>query len=304
VGAAFAPSTTQRRHNEVIEWGAEELTMKKKIAVLSTVRNDAFFTPRWIDYYGAQFGLSALYIIMDGNDQEKPDATPGVNTITMPFVKNGVLSAEKLRARRTSDSAAALFHSYDIVIAVDIDEFIIIDPNLGISLADYLSREDLPVSLSALGLDVIQNTKLEAKIDPSRPMLDQRRFAQLSSRYTKPAIATRPVAWGSGQHRIKGRNFRIDPNIYLFHFGSVDVGEAQSRTQDPDRVAAGWSAHQARRNAMFEYISTATAVEGDTRFASARREQSLWRPIYAWNKPGKLWSKDVVTIPERFSGLV
>lgn len=276
----------------------------KSIAVLSTVRNDTFFTRRWIDYYARQFGAQSLYLILDGHDQVRPDPLTGINVVSMPYVGNQVITAEKRRARRTSDVAAALFHSYDIVIAVDIDEFIVLDPQVGASLAEYLSAMSMSVSVSGLGLDVIQNIATEQAIDPARPMLDQRHYAHLSARYTKPAIATRPVRWGSGQHRVHWHNFHIDPNLFLFHFGCVDAGVLDRRSTDADRLSAGWGPHQARRSALFDMITSKAAVDGDTRFASARREQTWRRPFYAWNKPGMLKGDDVITIPERFRGIV
>lgn len=276
----------------------------KSIAVLTTVRNDTFFTNRWIEYYAKQFGQKSLYILLDGQDQPRPGTADTLNVIDMPYIETSLVTAEKRRASRTSDFAAALFHSYDIVIAVDIDEFIVLEPNLGISLAEYLSALDFKGSVSGLGVDVVQHPKLEETIIEDAPLLSQRRYAFLSSRYTKPAITNKPLRWGAGQHRIKGHNFRIDPNLFLFHFGSVDMREADSRYGDVDRVAAGWGKHQSRRNALFDLISKSSTVDGDSRFSPARREQTLVRPLYAWNKPGGFNRSDAITIPQRFKEIV
>lgn len=276
----------------------------KNIAVISTVRNDAFFTPRWLDYYGRAFGSESLYLILDGRDQSLPEHPNGAHILTMPHVPSDIITGEKRRAKRTSDLASALFHSYDIVIAVDIDEFIAVDPALNLTLAQYLTELEFPGSISALGLDVIQNTALEEKIDHSRPLLAQRRYAQISDRYTKPAIINQPLRWGSGQHRIKGQNFRVDPHLFLFHFGNVDRSEAEARMNDLDRVAAGWTEHQERRNALFDKVATTTPIDGDARFTTARQELASNRRWYALNKPGRLRANDIVTLPKRFRDIV
>ena len=45
----------------------------------------------------------------------------------------------------------------DLVIGTDVDEFLIVDPMLGVSLAEYLSTAEVRGSLSALGLDVVRH---------------------------------------------------------------------------------------------------------------------------------------------------
>ncbi|MRR23626.1 glycosyltransferase family 2 protein, partial [bacterium] len=62
-------------------------SVKKKIGVISMVRNDQFFIPKWIDYYGSQFGHENLFLILDGHDQEYPAGSEAVNVIRIPREK-------------------------------------------------------------------------------------------------------------------------------------------------------------------------------------------------------------------------
>ena len=162
-----------------------------------------------------------------------------------------------------STFAKALFYRYDIVIAHDIDEYLVVDPNQNQSLADYLQRPVRTASISALGLDVGQHLEKEQAIDSSKPFLEQREFAQVSARYTKPIVANKPITWGSGFHRVKGRNFRIDPNLYLFHFGMVDFEKSSKKIGSPALSKAGWAGHLERRNQLFDTITRGNAVDGD-----------------------------------------
>ncbi len=277
----------------------------RNICAMTTVRNDALFLPKWISHYGDALGRENLFVILDGHDQPMPPDSGPVNVLRLPHQPLPRVPAMRRRARVMSKLAAGLFHYFDMAIATDVDEFIVVDPNHGAGLRAYLSALDRPpASLSSLGLDVGQHLTLEQAIDPARPFLDQRSFAHVSARYTKPAIATRPLTWGSGMHRIKGRNFRIDPNLFLFHFGMVDYTRSTGKTADPDRLATGWEGHLERREALFSIITNATPLEGDSYFAQARRRQSLIRPIYALNKPGMIPGDPVVRIPARFRGLV
>lgn len=272
---------------------------QRKIAVITSVRNDTSFLSRWIDYYSQTFGATSLFVILDGFDQPVPNIK-GVNFIRVPFVSKSVVAGDKSRAARASNLAETLFHSFDIVIGTDVDEFIAVDPRLGLTLPEYLSQNRLSEPLSPLGMDVAQHLELESPIDPERRFLEQRSFAKISDRYTKCSILNAPLRWGSGYHRVRGENFKIDPNLFLFHFGSVDQHVSQNRASDEDRIAEGWTAHQKRRDSLFDEITHSQPIDGDDRFDSARLEMAQKRPLHAWNKPGALASNAIIQIPDRF----
>ncbi len=280
--------------------------MSKRIAAITTARNEPVFLPRWIGHYGQALGYENLFVILDGQDQPRPicQGAERVNFLSLPHIPQGRARGDRRRARTMSDLARALFRSFDIVMATDADEFLVVDPALGSGLAAYLSGISGRRSVSGLGLDVAQHLTKEAPIDPTRPLLDQRQFAIVSARYTKPVVAFRPVTWGAGLHRIKGHNFHIDPNLYLFHFGMVDHQIAQQKTSDQERRKAGWGKHLERREQVFRTIADARPVEGDAFFDTARRLETKKRAFWAWNKPGSLKGPPVVRIPARFRGLV
>ena len=268
------------------------------------VRNDQFFIPKWIDYYGRELGHENLYLFLDGHDQALPEGHEAINVIMIPGQRLSRSRGDRNRIDLISNFSKALFLRYDLVIAHDIDEILVVDPDQQLSLADYLQRPVRYASLSALGLDVGQNLDLEKPIDPSRPFLEQRSFAHVSARYTKAVVATRPLRWGSGFHRVRHRNFHIDPNLFLFHFGMVDYGISQKKMEDQSLLNAGWRGHLDRRYELFDLVTKKTPVDGDAFFKQARRRESLFRPLFALNKPGMLPEKPVIRIPERFRSIV
>ncbi len=278
--------------------------MTKAICALTMVRNDEHFVRKWVEYYGAELGSKNLFIIFDGHDQKLPSGITDVNCIYLPKIKAQLVKAEKRRARVMSKFAAALLYHYDMVMGVDIDEFIVVDPNTDISLAQYLSALPKRASYSPLGMDVGQHIELEQPVDYTQPLLMQRGFAALSSRYSKPSIIMKPVTWGAGMHRIKGRNFKIDPNLFLFHFGMVDQKQSELREQDQNLVESGWGNHLKRRGNLLNIIAAATPLDADTYFPIARKLQQSRRPIYALNKPKMIKGNPVVNIPLRFKVLV
>ena len=205
-----------------------------------------------------------------------------------------------------SQQAAKLFNEkgHDIVIGTDADEFLVVDPKLGTTLAEYLSQHKAKTSISALGIDVGQHLDTEGVIDGSRPFLEQLHNAYICSRYTKPSVISRPGRWGSGFHRIKGHNFRIDANLFLFHFGSVDLKMIEDRMGNMDLVATGRLKHIQKRARTIYLITGAESREWEKTTRKVRRIQQYMRPIWAINKPWNTRRKFIVRIPERFSGIV
>ncbi len=277
----------------------------KKIAAITMARNDDFYLRKWVAYYGSQLGRENLYIYLDGLDQTVGDYCEGTHAQAVEKIGNQVVAAEKGRLSFLSEKAARLMaDGYDLVIGVDADEFIVVDPALGLSLPEYLSRVKVKGSLSALGLDFGQKLGEEADITEDRPFLQQRHYAQIGTRYTKPSILAQPLRWGSGFHRIKGHNFHIAKDLYLLHFGYFDLKRLEDRFRDKDRLDQGWGKHMQKRSRAIRLVSSLPARDFDRWTRIARRLQALLRPPYAWNKPGMLGLKWVVRIPERFQSLV
>lgn len=269
------------------------------------VRNDDFYLKKWVEYYGSQLGRDNLYVYFDGTDQVIAPFCDGIHAELHEKIGNQVISAEKGRLRFLSDKAAELLSGgYDLVIGVDADEFIVVDPKCGKTLVEYLCECKIQTSLSALGLDFGQKMDEEPDIVEDRPFLQQRHYAQIGPRYTKPSIVARPCLWGSGFHRIKKHNYHIGKDLYLMHFGYFDMKRLNDRFNDQDRIDQGWSAHMKKRARTIYYVSNLPARDFDRWTRFGRICQTIIRPPYAWNKPSMMELRIVVRIPERFENIV
>ncbi|MBR1574675.1 MAG: glycosyltransferase family 2 protein [Bacteroidales bacterium] len=277
----------------------------KRIAAITMVRNDDFYLRKWVEYYGAQLGRENLYIYFDGKDQRVGDFCAGTHTTLVDKIGTKLVSAEKGRLAFVSDKAAELFDAgYDLVIGVDADEFVVVDPKLGMSLSEYLDKTPIRDSLSGLGLDFGQKLGEEPDVVEGVPFLRQRHYARICTRYTKPSILAKPLRWGSGFHRVKGHNFHISKDLYLLHFGYFDMKRLQDRFNDKDRLAQGWSAHLKKRSKTIQQVSSHKARDFDTWTRFGRICQTLVRPPYAWNKPAMFELVIIVRMPERFADLI
>ena len=272
----------------------------KKIAAITMARNDEFFLSRWIKYYGDEIGTENLYIYLDGTDQKIPKNAGAAHIKKLPHTDMPRAAGDKYRIGLMNDLARELLKSYDIVIGCDCDEFLIVDTNTNKTLAEYLSGIKIKNTVSGLGLDVGQNMNCESTLDASAPILPQREYALLSTRYTKPVVKNAPVDWGSGFHSISGHNFHIDKNLYLLHFGAVDM---QMLEQKAAARGADWLNHLRRRGNGTINAATNLPARDEKWLRRARILQTFARPIYALDKPGMFGLKRVVKIPPRFKKL-
>lgn len=269
------------------------------------VRNDDFYLRKWVEYYGRELGRENLYIYFDGTDQTIADFCSGTHAELHEKIGTQVVSAEKGRLKFLSSKAAQLLSSgYDLVIGVDADEFVVVDPKLGKSLSEYLSETKIDVCLSALGLDFGQKIGEEPDVTEDKAFLQQRHYAQIGTRYTKPSIVAKPCLWGSGFHRVKKHNFHIAKDLYLLHFGYFDMKRLQDRFNDKDRLAQGWGKHLKKRSRTIRLVTELKARDFDRWTRFGRICQTIVRPPYAWNKPAMFELRIVVRIPERFGNLV
>jgi len=277
----------------------------KKIAAITMVRNDDFYLKKWVEYYGGELGRENLYIFFDGLDQTVPSFCEGTHSQLVEKVGTDVVSNDKGRVALMSSKAAELFaEGYELVIGTDCDEFVVVDPRLGKSLQEYLSAASIKYSLSPLGLDFGQKLGEEEAIREDVPFLEQRHYAQLGTRYTKSSVIARPLEWGSGFHRVRGRNFHIAKDLYLLHFGYFDMGRIEERFKDTNRLALGWEKHMRKRSRTIRLVTEKRALNFDAWTRFARICQSIVRPPYAWNKPAMFGLKIIVRIPDRFQNIV
>ena len=64
------------------------------------------------------------------------------------------LKADRYRAKRISDFAKELHKKYDVVLATDIDEFLVLDPNTGLKLKEENIHSDYESILDNKNIDI------------------------------------------------------------------------------------------------------------------------------------------------------
>lgn len=234
---------------------------------MTMVRDEADMLPRWIDYYGRELGLQNLVVLDDNSVDGSTDDLPCTlyRLPPEPWKRRWA----KTRARLVNGMADGLLACYDVVIFTDTDEFLVPDPDKYSGLLDYLAdRSDRPV-IAPLALEVMHNARVEPALDPTRPVLQQRRFVKFSPGMCKPLLKRTSDAWQPAFHAIHAP-FEIDRDLWMLHLKYSDetvlqkVAEHRSRIHEVEGRGSPGSFWSKSSEELRSLLSSWTDVDQDS----------------------------------------
>ena len=129
------------------------------LAVVTMVRDDAFFLDIWLRHYGGMVGRENLYIVNHGRGEGVARQAAGCNIIGIPGDPHP--NFDMKRWRLLNNLVGGLRGYYDWVIVGDVDELVVVDPAAGQNLTDFLAAQPMRRVLTPLGLEVIHRIDLE-----------------------------------------------------------------------------------------------------------------------------------------------
>ncbi|MCB2129405.1 MAG: glycosyltransferase family 2 protein [Rhodobacteraceae bacterium] len=200
---------------------------KADVAAVTMLYRDHFFLERWVAHWERQIGRENLYILRHGEDPEIDRIAKGANVIHMPREDDNS-RFDRRRWGALSSFASGLTLYYNWVICNDVDELVVLDPDAGGNIRDYLNSKFAngrpPPALSPFAVEMVHTPASEP--DPIRadaPILSVRRNFRLNSNYAKPCIIRGRTNFSIGGHGSNLQNVALDPSLYLFHLRFVDV---------------------------------------------------------------------------------
>jgi hypothetical protein len=200
---------------------------------MTMVRDEADMLPRWLDYYGRQLGVENL-VVLDDNTVDGSTTGLPCTTYRLP-PEPWKHDWARTRAQLANAFARGLLACNDVVIFTDVDEFLVPDPAQYAGLREYLSDRRDKMIVAPLALEVMHNAKLEPALDPSRPVLEQRRFVKASPGMCKPLLKRSPERWQPAFHAINAP-FEIDPALWMFHLKYCDVTLLEKVAEERRRI--------------------------------------------------------------------
>jgi len=194
-----------------------------RIAAITMCFNESDFLPIWLNHYGSVLGNANLYIIDDGSTDNSTQDKRILNLIK----RKRIPLDETHRSELISYFSAELLKIYDCVIYTDVDEILVVDPNLNLSLLDYINLSKKSY-ITAIGLNVLKHPSLESNLTTNQHLFKQRKYVQFDSAYCKTLIFRIPIKFRSGFHTANVER-QFDKNIFLFHLRAVDKEIAVKR---------------------------------------------------------------------------
>ncbi|MGB5161855.1 MAG: hypothetical protein WBP10_07285 [Thermoanaerobaculia bacterium] len=238
--------------------------MKRRIAVFTIVQNEPIFLPVWSRYYRRHVPEGDLFVL----DHDSTDA------VTVEIARRcnrvPVHRSESFNHGWLRDVVMCfqtfLLQSYELVLFCEVDEIVAPDPVLWPNgLAEYLQHRGVPESgfVRCLGYEIVHQWREgEPRLDWQQPLLKQRRHRRRSDRYSKPALAGRPLEWDIGFHELCSPEPALpspDPELLLLHLHRVDFETCRAKTLE--NASRPWSAADVAAGAGYQ-----NRIEDDQEF--------------------------------------
>ncbi len=286
-------------------------------AALTMVRDDTFFLKAWLRHYGGLFGRENCYVINHGRGAEVADLAAGCNVIGIPGDPHR--NFDMKRWRMLNNFVMGLRCYYTHVIVGDVDELVVLDPEAGTDLAEFLRQMPGGRVLTPLGLEVIHRIDREP-YPVASAILGPRRHVRPAPHYSKPCVISAGTKLARGGHFTQYPKLHTPDHLYLLHLKYCDF-DAYRQAMDRRNAAAAatgatvkeaaigrhWFAEaRGEDRAVFDAFAGLRMQEGFDLRPLRKRMHRSWAPrgetgFWAFERP------DIDTqyvLPDRFVGLV
>ncbi|MEP4198238.1 MAG: glycosyltransferase family 2 protein [Aliishimia sp.] len=286
------------------------------VAAVTMVRDDAFFLKAWLRHYGDMFGRENCYIVNHGRGEMVNTLAQGCNIIGIPGDPHKNFDVK--RWGLLNNLFGGLRRYYRHVIVGDVDELVVVDPDAGLNLRDWLEQAPEGRIYTPVGLEVIHRVDLEDT--PAHDLvLGPRRHVRLAPHYSKPCIVSTAAKLSRGGHFAQYDKLHTPDQLYLMHLKFCDFA-AYSEVMDRRNVVTAdvggtvkdaaigrhWFAEaRGEDRAVFEAFAKLEMQDGfDLRWVRRKMHRSFGprgdTGYYEFKRPD--FDKQYV-LPERFIGL-
>ncbi len=247
--------------------------MQTVAAALTMVRDDAFFLKAWLRHYGDMLGRENCYVVNHGRGAEVAKLAEGCNIIGIPGDPHP--NFDMKRWRMLNNIVQGLRCYYNHVIVGDVDELVVVDPERGLTLLDYLAQTKPKRILTPLGLEVIHRIDIEDQ-EITDTIIGPRRHVRLAPHYSKPCIVSHGAKIARGGHFTQFDKLIAPDDLYLFHLKFCDfrnyVEVMNARNRVTEEIGTGiqdtaigrhwFAAARGEDRAVFEAFADLEMQEG------------------------------------------
>ena len=206
---------------------------KSNIAVFSVCRNESKFLPIWLKYYSKIFGLENIFLF---DDNSSDGCFDGVELINYELIKLGRdPKVERFGVHDYNtlwqfivEKYIELLKIYKWVIHVDIDDFIVPNPEKYNDLKHYIDSNKRDY-FRCTAYEILHNRLNEKSIDWNKQIIKQRTTWIRISNLDKTCIVSKrldlhgPGSWVIGNHYAYGKELENpDSDLLLIHLHRID----------------------------------------------------------------------------------
>ncbi|MEP6066133.1 MAG: glycosyltransferase family 2 protein [Paracoccaceae bacterium] len=287
------------------------------VAAVTMVRDDAFFLKAWLRHYGDLLGRENCYVINHGRGADVNTLADGCNIIGIPG--DAHKNFDMKRWGLLNNIVGGLRRYYRHVIVGDVDELVVVDPEVGQTLVEMLEQTPEGRVLTPLGLEVIHRIDIETD-EISDKILGPRRHVRPAPHYSKPCVVSAPVKIARGGHFTQYDKVHSPDGLLLLHLKFCDFGTyvgvmdhriavTQSVGGNVKDAAIGrhWFAEaRGEDRAVFEAFAELNMVDEFDMRPLRRKIRRTFKPrgdtgFYHFDRPN--YDTQYI-LPDRFSGLI
>ena len=191
-------------------------------AALTMVFDDPDLLEIWVRYYSRFLDRKNLFVVTHGQQDYANDIAEGC-TIIPVHRRDPYPRMDADRWFFLSDISSALTWMYDTVICNDVDELLVVDPEVSDDPIEYIDTVSAADVITPFAVEIMHRWTEEHDLDLKKPILNQRKYVRSNNWYCKPCVIRKRVQWVPDGHGIMNQpKLHLDPHLYLFHLKWMD----------------------------------------------------------------------------------
>ncbi|MEQ6247840.1 glycosyltransferase family 2 protein [Sulfitobacter sp. HNIBRBA3233] len=286
-------------------------------AAVTMVRDDAFFLKAWLRHYGDMLGRHNCYVVNHGYGEDVAELAKGCNIIGIPGDPHK--SFDVKRWGLLNGLLQGLRKYYRHVIVGDVDELVVVDPDAGKTLLEFLETAPTKRVFTPLGLEVIHRIDIEEAPITDR-IIGPRMHVRPAPHYSKPCIVSTASKLARGGHFAQHPKLHTPDELYLFHLKFCDFAQyadaMNRRNAVTEEIGGGikdtaigrhwFSEARGEDRATFEAFADLDMQDGFDFSMMRRKMQRSFKPrgetgYYEFNRPSL---NTQYRLPDRFRGVI
>jgi len=199
--------------------------LKRKAAVFTIVKNEAFFLPIWLKHYQKYFDNSDIYVL---NHESTDGSITGLD-VNVINVFNPVTFDHMWLLKTVQDMQRDLLEKYECVLFAESDEIIY---STDLSLSTYIDAFLKDTSCQyrrVTGYEVKHNVGSEPDLIGNTNILKDRNYWFRYTMYDKTLLSKVPLTWHVGFHYIHEPTPAPEESLFLMHLHRLDYKEMIKR---------------------------------------------------------------------------